>query len=174
MERLLITGHLVIPISSTQDTVGPMCRSVADAALLLRFISGKDEDDEATKEQPEVPDYMKALDKNALKGKRLGVPRKLIKDDSPINEEFDKALDILRSLGADIVDPAEFSNADELKGSDHESLVLTVEFKVGVNKYIEGLRKRSQNVNNLADLIRFNDENKDKELPEPYHTDQSQ
>ena len=117
---------------------------------------------------------MKALDKNALKGKRLGVPRNLIKDDSPINAEFDKALDVLRSLGADIVDPAEFSNAEELKESKHERLVLTVEFKVGVNKYIEGLRKRPQNINNLADLIRFNNENKDKELPEPYHTDQSQ
>ncbi|KAH0831228.1 amidase signature domain-containing protein [Lanmaoa asiatica] len=170
----LVSRTNVIPISSTQDTVGPMCRSVADAALLLRFIAGKDEDDEATKEQPEVPDYMKALDKNALKGKRLGVPRKLVKDDSPINGEFNEALDVLRSLGADIVDPTEFPNAEELKASEDERLVLTVEFKVGVNKYIEGLRKRPKNVNNLADLIRFNDENKDKELPEPYHTDQSQ
>ena len=171
-QHLLITGHLVIPISSTQDTVGPMCRSVADAALLLRFIAGKDDDDEATKGQPEVPDYTRALGKNALRGKRLGVSRNLLfKDDNP---EFDKALNILRSLGADIVDPADFPNAEELKASEHESLVLTVEFKVGVNKYIQGLRKRPQNVNNLLDLIRFNNENKDKELPEPYHTDQSQ
>lgn len=151
-----------------------MCRSVADAALLLRFIAGKDEDDEATKEQPEVPDYTKALDKDALRGKRLGVPRKLINDDSPMKGEFDKALDVLCSLGADIVDPAEFPSTEELKASGHESLVLTVEFKVGVEKYIEGLRKRPQNINNLADIIRFNNENKDKELPEPWHTDQSQ
>ncbi|KAG8216099.1 amidase signature domain-containing protein [Butyriboletus roseoflavus] len=164
----LVSRTRVIPISSTQDTVGPMCRSVTDAALLLRFIAGKDEDDEATKEQPEVPDYMRALDKNALKGKRVGVPRNLIEDGNPVSAEFDKALDVLRSLGADIVDPAEFSNAEELMESEDESLVLTVEFKVGVNKYIEGLRKRPQNVNDLADLIRFNDENKDKELPEPF------
>lgn len=150
-----------------------MCRSVADAALLLCFISGKDKDDGATKEQPEVPDYTKALDNNALKGKRLGVPRELIKH-GPIKEEFDKALGILRSLGADIVDPTEFPSTEELKTSEHESLVLTVEFKAGVNKYIEGLRKRPQNVNNLADIIQFNNENKDKELPAPYHTDQSQ
>jgi len=137
----LVSRTKVIPISSTQDTVGPMCRSVADAALLLRIIAGKDKDDEATDGQPEVPDYMEALDKDALVGKRLGVPRKLINDDSPMKGEFDKALDVLRSLGAVIVDPAELPSTDELKSSNHESLVLTVEFKVGVNKYIEGLRK---------------------------------
>ncbi|KAF8558677.1 amidase signature enzyme [Imleria badia] len=169
----LVSRTKVIPISSTQDTVGPMCRSVADAALLLRFIAGKDKDDEATKEQPEVPDYTKALDKNALRGKRLGVPRKLIRD-SPIKGVFDKALDVLRSLGANIVDPAEFPSTEELMTSGDEDLVLTVEFKVGVNKYIKGLRKCPKNVNSLADVIRFNNENKDKELPEPYHTDQSQ
>ncbi|KAG6380231.1 amidase signature domain-containing protein [Boletus reticuloceps] len=128
--------------------------------VVTSLIAGKDEDDVATREQPEVPDYTKALDKNALKGKRLGVPRRLIEDDNPVQGEFDKALDVLRSL--------------ELKVSKHESLVLTVEFKVGVNKYIEGLRKRPQNINSLADLIRFNNEHKDKELPEPYWTDQSQ
>ncbi|KAF8452586.1 amidase signature domain-containing protein [Boletus edulis BED1] len=170
----LVSRTRVIPISSTQDTVGPMCRSVADAALLLRFIAGKDDDDVVTREQPEVPDYTKALDKNALKGKRLGVPRRLIRDGNPVQGEFDKALDVLRSLGADIVDPAEFPSTEELKVSRHESLVLTVEFKVGVNKHIEGLRKRPQNINNLADIIRFNNEHKDKELPEPYWTDQSQ
>jgi amidase len=94
------------------------------------------------------------LDKNALKGKRLGVPRNLlIKGDSPVKGEFDKALDVLRTLGADFVDPAEFPSAEELKASEHESLVLTVEFKVGVNKYIQGLCERPQNVNNLSDLI---------------------
>ncbi|KAF8843435.1 amidase signature enzyme [Paxillus ammoniavirescens] len=164
----------VIPISSTQDTVGPMCRSVADAALLLSFIAGKDESDEATKSQPEIPDYMKALDKDALKGKRLGVPRKLIKETNLVEEDFNKALDILRSLGAEIVDPADFRNAEALKASEYERLVLTVELKVGVNKYISELRKRPSNINNLADVIKFNNENKEKELPEPYHTDQSQ
>ncbi|KIJ05490.1 hypothetical protein PAXINDRAFT_21265 [Paxillus involutus ATCC 200175] len=164
----------VIPISSTQDTVGPMCRSVADAALLLFFIAGKDESDEATKSQPEIPDYMKALDKDALKGKRLGVPRKLIKEPNLVEEEFNKALDILRSLGAEIVDPADFRNAEELKASEYERLVLTVELKVGVNEYISELHKRPSNIDNLTDVIKFNNENKDKELPEPYHTDQSQ
>ncbi|KAF8840643.1 amidase signature enzyme [Paxillus ammoniavirescens] len=165
----------VIPISSTQDTVGPMCRSVADAALLLSFIAGKDESDEATKAQPEIPDYLKALDRDALKGKRLGVPRKLIKETmNLVEEEFNKALDILRSLGAEIVDPADFRNTEELKASEYQSLVLTVELKVGVNKYISELRKRPPNISNLADVIKFNNKNKEKELPEPYHTDQSQ
>ncbi|KIK96877.1 hypothetical protein PAXRUDRAFT_271662 [Paxillus rubicundulus Ve08.2h10] len=167
----------VIPISSTQDTVGPMCRSVADAALLLSFIAGKDESDEATKSQPEIPDYMKALVEGALKSKKIGVPRNLMKEKNPVEDDFDKALDILRSLGAEIVDPADFHNAEELKAPDlgeYEELVLTVELKVGINKYISELRKRPPNVNSLADVIKFNNENKDKELPEPYYTDQSQ
>ncbi|KIK82267.1 hypothetical protein PAXRUDRAFT_14814 [Paxillus rubicundulus Ve08.2h10] len=165
----------VIPISYTQDTVGPMCRSVSDAALLLSFIAGKDERDEATRSQPEIPDYMKALDRHAPEGKRLGVPRKLIKEtDNLIEEEFNKALDILRSLGAEIVDPTDFRNTEELKASEYQSLVLTVELKLGVNKYISELRKRPSNIDNLADVIRFNNENKEKEIPEPYHTDQSQ
>ncbi|KIJ18363.1 hypothetical protein PAXINDRAFT_110870 [Paxillus involutus ATCC 200175] len=171
----LVSRTRVIPISSTQDTVGPMCRSVADAALLLSFIAGKDESDEAAKSQPEILDYMKALDRDALKGKRLGVPRKLIKETvNLVEEEFNKALDILRSLGAEIVDPADFRNYEELRASEYQSLVLTVELKVGVNKYISELRKRPPNIDNLADVIKFNNENKEKELPEPYHTDQSQ
>ncbi|KAF9230707.1 amidase signature domain-containing protein [Melanogaster broomeanus] len=164
----------VIPISSTQDTTGPMCRSVADAALLLSFIAGKDESDKATKDQPEIPDYMQALDKNALMGKTLGVPRNLIKENPLAEEEFNKALDTLRSLGANIVDPADFPNAEELKASEYTNLVLTVELKVGVNNYISELRKRPVNINSLADVIQFNNENKEKELPEPYYTDQSQ
>ncbi|KAF9238056.1 amidase signature domain-containing protein [Melanogaster broomeanus] len=164
----------VIPISSTQDTTGPMCRSVADAALLLSFIAGKDESDKATKDQPEIPDYMQALDKNALMGKTLGVPRNLIKENPLAEEEFNKALDTLRSLGANIVDPADFPNAEELKAAEYTNLVLTVELKVGVNNYISELRKRPVNINSLADVIKFNNENKEKELPEPYYTDQSQ
>ncbi|KAF9238055.1 amidase signature domain-containing protein [Melanogaster broomeanus] len=164
----------VIPISSTQDTTGPMCRSVADAALLLSFIAGKDESDEATKDQPEIPDYTQALDKNVLMSKTLGVPRNLIKEDPLAEEEFNKALDTLRSLGAKIVDPADFPNGDELKASEYVNLVLTVELKVGVNNYISGLRKRPVNINSLADVIKFNNDNKEKELPEPYYTDQSQ
>ncbi|KAF9242305.1 amidase signature domain-containing protein [Melanogaster broomeanus] len=166
----LVSRTRVIPVSSTQDTIGPMCRSVADAALLLSFIAGKDDSDEATKDQPEIPDYMKALDKNALMGKTLGVPRNLIKENTPAEEEFNKTLDIFRSLGANIVDPADFPNAEELKASEYVNLVLTVELKVGVNNYISGLRKRPANINSLADVIKFNNENKEKELPEPYYS----
>ncbi|KAH7883026.1 amidase signature domain-containing protein [Phlebopus sp. FC_14] len=170
----LVSRTGVIPISATQDTAGPMCRSVEDAAILLSVIAGPDPEDQATESQPkEIPNYMDALDPNALRGKKLGVPRKFIRELIPV-EEFNKALDILRSLGAEIVDPADFPNAEELKESKAERTVLTVEFKVGVNKYISGLAKRPPGINNLADLIKFNEENADKELPPPYHTDQSQ
>jgi len=83
---------------------------------------------------------------------------------SPIKGEFEKAIDVLRSFGASVVYPAEVPSAD--------SEVLTVEFKVGINKCIRGRRNRPQNVNKFADLIRFGNENKG--LSEPYHTDQSQ
>ncbi|KAG6337024.1 hypothetical protein ID866_2084, partial [Astraeus odoratus] len=172
----LVSRCGVIPISSTQDTVGPMCRSVSDAALLLSFIAGQDEGDEATRSQPaEVPTYLNSCDTTALAGKRLGVPRKLMKQDEAVQEAFEEGLSVLRKLGAEVVDPADFPSADEVvtqKGDEH--VVLTVEFKIGVNKYISELVEVPTGVRDLADVIEFNKAHADLELPPPYHQDQSQ
>ncbi|KAG1867539.1 amidase signature domain-containing protein [Suillus tomentosus] len=161
-------------VSRAGDTAGPMCRSVTDAALLLSVIAGPDPRDTATLHQPGVlPDYMKALDPNALKGKRLGVPRIFLGDDKAILEAFNASLDTFRALGAEIVDPADFPCAEEMKESQAETLVMDTDFKADLNEYISGLLEVPTGVKNLADLIEFNNTHADLELIPPYHDDQS-
>lgn len=126
----------VIPISSHQDTVGPIARSVADAAAVLSIIAGQDGQDNYTSTAPaKVPNYINYLDVNAIKGKRFGVPRKIFTNDSvtgshpSISVEFNKTLGIIRSLGGVVVDPADIPSAPNISKAA-EMLVLTVDFKV--------------------------------------------
>jgi len=164
----------VVPISSHQDTVGPMCRSVADAATILSVIAGRDPLDNFTFAQPPfVPDYTKALNKNALKGVRLGVPRGFAGNSPVVLAAFNASVEIIRGLGATVVDPAEFPDFTELRESGNETIVLDTDFKVDVNKYIAGLEHVPTGVKNLADLIAFNSANPDLELVQPFWTDQS-
>ncbi|KAJ6562367.1 amidase signature domain-containing protein [Mycena capillaripes] len=136
----------VIPISAHQDTVGPMTRSLTDAAIVLSVIAGKDPNDNFTLAQPPVvPDFTKALNRNALMGKRIGVPR--------------------RALGATIVDPADLPSADEFITSKNETMVLDVDFKVQLNQYLTGLLENPSGVRSLTDLIKFNDDNPTSEEP---------
>lgn len=116
-----------------------MTRSITDAAIVLSVIAGKDPNDNFTLAQPNrVPDYTKALRKDALRGKRIGVPRHVFLDNSisdddvSISTEFDKALQVLRNLGATIVDPADMPSAEELivSKSRNESVVLRIDLKV--------------------------------------------
>ncbi|KAF8528712.1 amidase signature domain-containing protein [Gautieria morchelliformis] len=165
----------VIPISSHQDTVGPICRSVADAAAILSVIAGPDPLDNFTLVQPQpVPDFSKALQKHALKGVRLGVPRLFQGSDMNIIAAFNASLEVMKELGATIVDPADFPDAQELMASQNETTVLSVDFKVDVNNYIAGLVEVPTGVKNLADLITFNNEHADLELIPPFYTSQSQ
>ncbi|KAF7371512.1 Amidase domain-containing protein [Mycena venus] len=127
----------VIPISAHQDTVGPMTRSLTDAAIVLSVIAGKDPKDNFTLAQPPVvPDFTKALNKNALKGKRFGVPRHVFLTDSitgndpSINVAYEKALLPIKALGATVVDPADLPSTDEFVTSNNETIVLNVDFKV--------------------------------------------
>ena len=109
-----------------------MTRSVADAAIILHAIAGKDRRDNFTLAQPAVvPDYTKALKKDALRGVRLGVPRRLFtRTNSVIVAAFNASLDTIRGLGATIVDPADFPDFDELEASNNETIVLDTDFKV--------------------------------------------
>lgn len=124
----------VIPISQHQDTVGPMTRSLTDAAIVLSIIAGKDPKDNFTLAQPPVvPDFTKALRKDALKGKRIGVPRRAFSNntiDPSVNVAFEEALHIIKSLGATVVDPADLPSADEIVALDNKGFVLKVDFKV--------------------------------------------
>ena len=112
-----------------------MCRSVADAAIILSVIAGPDSFDNFTLVQPSpVPDFTKALKVNALKGARLGVPRLFQGQDPNIIAAFNDSLEVMKEMGAIIVDPADFPDAEELLGSQNESLVLSVDFKVSYFK----------------------------------------
>lgn len=167
----------VIPISPHQDTVGALTRCVADAALLLSAIVGNDPSDTCDIGLPppqKWPDYTRALDAGALHGKRLGVPRQLFQDYPIINDAFQKSLDVFRDLGAHIIDPVDFPSAHELGQSKAEDIVLTVDFKTALNKYLAELVEVPTGVRSLADVIKFNLAHADVELPSPYYTDQSQ
>ena len=114
-----------------------MTRSVADSAIVLSIIAGKDPNDNFTLAQPSpVPDYTKALNKNALRGARIGVPRRVFLNDTItgndpfVNQVFEQAIKTIRSLGATIVDPADLPSADEMVKSDNETIVLNTDFKV--------------------------------------------
>jgi len=162
----------VIPISDHQDTVGPIVRSVADAAAVLTVIAGKDPNDNFTLAQPAtVPDYTKALNKNALKGARIGVPRRAFLNDTITGNDpfvgttFDAALKTLESLGATIVDPADLPSADEIVVSGNETIVLDVDFKIQLDAWYASLKSNPSGVRSLADLIKFNDANPALEEP---------
>ncbi|KAL5478256.1 hypothetical protein ACEPAI_2440 [Sanghuangporus weigelae] len=170
----------VIPISEHQDTVGPMVRSVTDAAIVLSVIAGVDPNDNFTLAQPlPVPDYTKALNHHALRGARIGVPRKVFLNDSItgndpfVNQVFEQAISTIEGLGATVVDPADLPSAEEIAVSNNETIVLDVDFKVQLNAYFEALLANPSDVRSLADLIAFNDANPELEEPTNF-TDQSE
>lgn len=154
----------IIPISASQDTAGPMTRTVTDAALLLAAIQGADPRD------PSVPvargagllDTGAYLRPDALRGARVGVVRKSLTGyDVNTDRVFTAALDVLKGLGAVIVDPADIPHIDDY-GAD-EGTVLHYEFKAGINAYLAALGPNAR-MKSLEDLIRFNEDNKDRVL----------
>ncbi|TFY52700.1 hypothetical protein EVG20_g10439, partial [Dentipellis fragilis] len=164
----------VIPASVHQDTIGPMARSVADAAAILTIISGRDPLDNFTSAQPPaVPDFSKALKPDGLKGVRLGVPRLFQGSDQNVIAAFNASIEIIRGLGATVVDPAEFPDAEEILASNNETIVVNTDLKVGIKNYISGLLKVPTGVTDLADLIAFNIAHADEELIPPFYADQS-
>lgn len=175
----LTSRYLVVPISQNQDTVGPMAKTVADAATILSVIAGPDPQDSFTLAQPSpVPDYTKHLLKHALKGARIGVLRKVYTDAAAggypdyIVQEFNKTIEtVLKPLGAVIVDPADLADIDEIVNSNNETIVLSYDFKYGVNEYLAGLKEIPTGATNLSGLIQFNIDHPDLEFP-PGRTDQ--
>ncbi len=161
----LVSCAGVVPISHSQDTVGPLARTVADAAALLSAITGIDERDAATRaSEGKVPDdYTQFLDPNGLGGARIGIARQSYfgysaKADVIINA----AIERLRGLGAEIIDPADIPTAQEMASSQDELTVLLSEFKADLNAYLAQLT--SSPVRTLADVIAFNDAHADEEL----------
>jgi amidase len=159
----LVSRSGIIPISAQQDTAGPMARSVADAATLLTVMAGYDPDDAATaplKNAP-PPDYRRFLDAGALKGKRIGVVRKLAGFDDEVDVLFDRAVKILKAQGAIVVDPVELPNADKL--SADELTAMLYEFKDGLNRNLAA--RVGSSPRSLAELIAWNKAHAAQEMP---------
>jgi len=152
----------IIPISKTQDTAGPMARTVKDAAILLGALAGEDVQDSytATSKGKIQPDYTKFLDANGLQGKRIGVEKGGLKVNPGMDKIFHEAIDLLKSKGATIVEVDVYKEIKQA-GKD-EFTVLLYEFKDGVNNY---LSKANAKVKNLADVIEFNKKNEAKAMP---------
>ena len=156
----LVSRTGIIPISSTQDTAGPLTRTVTDAAILLEVLAGVDNADSVTKESAgKAKKYTTFLDINGLKGKRIGVEKKKLTNQF-LNELQDKALEVLKKQGATIV---EINYLDQINalGND-ETEVLKYEFKDGVNSYLANTNAKMKT---LADVIKFNKENEDAAMP---------
>jgi amidase len=160
----LLSRAGIIPIAHSQDTAGPMCRTVADAATLLTALAGEDPRDAATKEGHGKipPDYTKFLDANALKGARLGVARKYFGFSDDVDKLMNASIEELKKLGAVIVDPADLPTHGKFDDSEFE--VLLFELKADLNAYLSSLGP-SAPVKSLKDVIDFNEKNKEKEMP---------
>ncbi len=155
----------VIPIAHSQDTVGPFGRTVADAASILGALTGIDERDVATQASAGkfYSDYTPFLDANGLKGARIGVPRETFFGYSPkVDVIINQAIERIRELGAEIIDPADIPTAQQITASKAEMKVLLCEFKADLNQYLATLQ--SSPVRSLEEIIRFNEQHADQEL----------
>ena len=163
----------VIPIAHSQDTVGPMARTVRDAAILLGVLAGIDPRDPATGESAGKvhTDYTQFLDADGLRGARIGVPRKVYFGYSPEADAIvEEAIRTMRELGATIVDPADIPTVNLIAGGRDEFTVLLYEFKADLAAYLQTrvADERHPDVRamrSLADIIAFNEANKAEEMP---------
>lgn len=159
----LVSRSGIIPIAHSQDTAGPMARTVADAALLLGCLAGVDPEDPATTASAGQvqPDYTRFLDKDTLKGARLGVSRRHFGSDWRVAAVMQKAIGILQDCGAIIVDPADLHGEAAYEGAEMQ--VLLYEFKADLNAYLAA--HPGTPVRNLKELITFNEMHKQDIMP---------
>ena len=152
----LISRTGVIPISHTQDTAGPIARTVTDAAILLQALQGQDEKDAVTGTNKLLEvDFTAHLLKDGLRGKRIGIARKTYFDylnDSQL-EVMNTAIEKLTELGAEVIESVEIPSTD----ADWDINVLLYEFKAGINAYLKNVDP-SVGIRSLGDIIRFNNE----------------
>jgi amidase len=157
----LVSRSGIIPIAHSQDTAGPMTRTVADAALLLAALAGADPDDAATKEAPaKAADYAAALRTDGLRGKRIGVARNFFGSSPAIDALIEKELAVLRAQGAVLVD-VKVPNVE--KYGDTELEVLLGEFRPDLESWLRNYAPHAP-VKSMADIIAFNDKHADTEL----------
>lgn len=156
----LVSRSGIIPIAHSQDTAGPMTRTVADAATVLSAIIGADTSDSITTLSSKgEKNYTKFLKKDGLKGKKIGVMRQYFGRNERVDKLMERNLQVLKDGGAEVID---ITIPTFGKFGEAEYEVLLYEFKADLNKY---LAARGGKYKTLADLIKFNEDNKDKEMP---------
>jgi len=158
----LVSRDGIIPIAHSQDTAGPMARSVRDAALLLTALAGKDSSDAAATNHPGViPDYTAELSEDALAGKRIGVLRTYsgAGQDARVEAILEESIGLMSANGAEIVDPVEI-DTDGMGDAEYE--VLLYEFKADLNNYLASSNATYQS---LEEIIAFNTENASTVMP---------
>jgi amidase len=159
----LVSRAGIVPISHSQDTAGPMCRTVRDAAILLTALIGVDPDDAATAASAGKgqQNYAQYCDPAGLKGARIGVARKYFGFNAAVDALMEQSLEVMKTQGATVVDPADIETFG--KFGDTEMLVLMYELKADLNQYLAGLS--GAQVHTLKDVIDFNERNREKEMP---------
>jgi len=159
----LVSRSGIVPISHSQDTAGPMARSVRDAAILLGIMADADAEDAATSDgqRKQFSDYTKFLDPSGLKGARLGVVRKYFGFNDAVDRLMDGLLGEMKLAGAEIVDPADIPTIG--KFDESELTVFYYELKVDLGAYLS--RRVGSPVKSLKDVIEFNERNRAREMP---------
>lgn len=158
----LLSRSGIIPISKTQDTAGPMTRTVKDAAILLAVMAGVDETDPVTLETKDraKKDYTSFLGVNALKGKRIGIEKAFLKGHEAVVDLYKSAIELMKANGASIIEIELLKQTRELGEAEYQ--VLLYEFKDGINRYLAGT---NTGITDLAGLIAFNKANEARAMP---------
>jgi amidase len=150
----------IIPISHSQDTAGPMARTVTDATIMLGLLTGNDPNDPETGKAPAPQDYSKFLDKDGLKGARIGIAADFMGFKAEVDQLMNEAIQAMKNSGATVVESLKFENQSEWGKLEWQ--VLISEFKADLNAYLKS--RTGLKVQSLADLIEFNKKNADTEL----------
>jgi amidase len=160
----LVSRSGIVPIAHSQDTAGPMTRTVRDAAIMLGILAGVDPRDSATASSSgkAASDYTRFLDVNGLKGARIGIARKFFGFNDRVDRLMNDAIDVMKQQGAVIVDPADIPTMGKFDDSELE--VLLFEFKADLNSYLESLGPGAP-VKSLKEIIEFNEKEKAREMP---------
>jgi len=154
----------IVPIAHSQDTAGPMARTVADAAFLLGGLTGVDSRDPATQASrgKSFTNYARFLDPDGLRDARIGVARSFFGFHDRVDRIMEEAIEAMKQQGAEIVDPANIDTKDQFRDSEFE--VLLYEFKTDLNRYLAGLDPDIP-VHSLKELIAFNEQHRDEVMP---------
>ncbi|MEO8358721.1 MAG: amidase [Vicinamibacteria bacterium] len=160
----LVSRSGIIPIAHSQDTAGPMCRTVADAAAVLSALTGVDPRDPLTSQSrgKSAADYTTFLDKAGLQGARIGIGRKFFGKDARVDKIMEDAILAMKDAGAIMVDDCELSTGSEYGDSEFE--VLLYEFKADLNAFLATVDP-SLGIRTMDDVIKFNEENKATSMP---------